>query len=140
MSEKIISMARSAEKNNDKLFPVFQKSLESDTHTEFAATAYYANARPKIIDLIETAHATVRRHSGFPDLPFHTSRCSNEVRPWAEPFMKIVRTVVPFLPLFTEPVLQLRLKALIQTLCEDIDGFLSQQTFVSPQAVTPSVS
>ncbi|KAI0649037.1 hypothetical protein C8Q79DRAFT_948576 [Trametes meyenii] len=152
MSGKIASMARNAEKNNDKLFPIFQKNLSSDTLPEFATTAhklagwlnsdkaYYANARHKIVDLIETAHETVRRHSGFPDQPLNISRCSNEARSWAEPFIQIVRTVVPFFPLFTEPVLQLRLRALMQTLYENIDWLLPQQTSVAPPVVTPVAS
>ncbi|KAI0325298.1 hypothetical protein GY45DRAFT_1438496 [Cubamyces sp. BRFM 1775] len=153
MSDRVVTSAvvsaKSAEKNNDKLFPIFQKNLASDNLQDFTTAAeklagwlskdraYYPKARPIIIQLLETAHANVRRHSAFPSLPFHVSRWGDGVRPWAEPFMKAVRTVVPYTLLFPEPTLQQRLRALYQTLCDNVDTFLAQQPMV-PRPVAES--
>lgn len=54
----------------------------------------------------QTAHETVRRHSEYPHLPFHVSRITESVKPWAESFVKVVRTVAPFYTLFSEPTQQ----------------------------------
>ncbi|KAI0636025.1 hypothetical protein C8Q77DRAFT_609008 [Trametes polyzona] len=136
-------MLKSAERTNDKLFPIFLKNLSSDNLAEFTTAAeklsgwlskdraYYTKARPMIISLMETALDNVRRHSGSGAL-FHVSTCTDELKPWAEPYLKIVRTVVPFWLLFPERSLQLRLRKLFQTLCENVDEFLSQQTLVPP--------
>ncbi|KAI0367949.1 hypothetical protein BV20DRAFT_949029 [Pilatotrama ljubarskyi] len=146
MAEKSAIAARNAERNNDKLFPVLQKSLSGDEPMDYAAAteklviwlsrdkAYYPKARPM------TALETVRRHNTPPGAPFHISRCPRDLRLWAEPYVKLVRTVVPFILLFPEQHLQLRLRALIQTICDNVDGFLSQQTLYPPTTVSSPVS
>ncbi|CDO69722.1 hypothetical protein BN946_scf184687.g7 [Trametes cinnabarina] len=67
MAERHASISRTAtaEKNNDRLFPIFQKNLSSDNLLEFATTAeklagwlsrdkaYYPKARPMILMLLE---------------------------------------------------------------------------------------
>ncbi|KAI0359782.1 hypothetical protein OH77DRAFT_1419106 [Trametes cingulata] len=152
MAERSPPVVRNAEKNNDRLFPVLQRNLASDDPLEYAAAAeklagwmrrdkaYYPKARPIIVGLIETALETVRRRSTPSGAPFHISRCTADVRPWAEPYIKLVRTVVPFILLFPEHHLQLRLRALIQTICDNVEGFLSQQTLHPPTNVSSPVS
>ncbi|KAI0775126.1 hypothetical protein BD413DRAFT_294326 [Trametes elegans] len=142
MSEKVASMVRNAERNNDKLFPILHKNLSSDSLPEYTTAAeklsvwlskdkaYYKKARPNIIQLIETAHENVRRHSPFSTTRFHVSRCPDELRPWAEPYMKLVRTVAPFYLLFPEATLRSRLRVLLQTICDNVDEFLSKQKLV----------
>ncbi|KAI0663864.1 hypothetical protein C8Q70DRAFT_1050487 [Cubamyces menziesii] len=69
MSDRVVTSAvvsaKSAEKNNDKLFPIFQKNLASDNLQDFTTAAeklagwlskdkaYYPKARPIIIQLLE---------------------------------------------------------------------------------------
>ncbi|KAI0950818.1 hypothetical protein AcW1_008019 [Taiwanofungus camphoratus] len=124
----VISMARNAERNNEKLFPIFRKNLSDGALGAYAMTAgkltlwlsrdkaYYPRARPIIVELLETAHAAVCRASGYPDQPFHISRCPEGLKPWADPFMTMIRTVSSFVSLFTEPQLQVRLRTLVQTI------------------------
>ncbi|OSD06651.1 hypothetical protein PYCCODRAFT_1422842 [Trametes coccinea BRFM310] len=126
-------MAAKKIQTNDALFPIFEKYLAGDNLQEFTTAseklaawlsrdkAYYPKARPT------TAHETVRRHSEYPHLPFHVSRITESVKPWAESFVKVVRTVAPFYTLFSEPTQQQRLRVLVQTLCDNVDVFLSQQ-------------
>ncbi|KAI0733548.1 hypothetical protein C8Q72DRAFT_596620 [Fomitopsis betulina] len=107
-----------AEKNNEKLFPLFRRNLTESNVNLYAATAdklatwasrdkaYYPFARPVIVELLETAHTQVRHHSGSPDKPFHISDYPESLKPWAEPFIKLLRTIVPFFCLFSEPDLQ----------------------------------
>ncbi|KAL1949566.1 hypothetical protein VTO73DRAFT_8447 [Trametes versicolor] len=151
MSDKNASIVRNAEKNNDKLFPIFQKNLSSDNLAEFATAAdklsgwlsrdkaYYTRARPMIISLMETAHETVLRHSRS-TAPFHVSRVTDDVRPWADAYVKILRTVMHFAMLFSESALQLRLRRLLQALCDNVDTFLSQQTLFSPSATNSPIA
>ncbi|OJT06650.1 hypothetical protein TRAPUB_2508 [Trametes pubescens] len=151
MSDKNASIVRNAERNNDKLFPIFQKNLSSDNLAEFATAAdklsgwlsrdkaYYTKARPMIISLMETAHETVLRHSGS-TTPFHVSRVTDDVRPWADAYVKILRTVMQFTMLFSENALQLRLRTLLQALCDNVDAFLSQQTLFSPSATNSPIA
>ncbi|KAJ2969700.1 hypothetical protein NUW54_g12901 [Trametes sanguinea] len=167
----IAFMAAKKIQTNDTLFPIFEKYLSGDNLHDFITAseklaiwlskdkAYYAKARPTILKLMETAHETVRRHSEHPHLPFHVSRATEPVKPWAEAFVKIVRTVAPFYSLFPEPTQQRtsnlapvypradahspichndeeRLRVLVQTVCDNVDVFLSQQ----PSLITrPSV-
>lgn len=68
MSDKNASIVRNAEKNNDKLFPIFQKNLSSDNLAEFATAAdklsgwlsrdkaYYTRARP----MVSISHGELR--------------------------------------------------------------------------------
>ncbi|KAI0833584.1 hypothetical protein BC628DRAFT_1426212 [Trametes gibbosa] len=146
MSDAIMPMIKNAERNNDKLFPVFQKNLSSNSSTEFGTAAeklsgwlsrdkaYYSKARP------QTAQETVRRHSGT-SVPFHISRSTDDIKPWAEPYIKLLRTVIPFYLLFPERSLQpcrllalVRMRMLIQAVCDNVDAFLSEQRLFSPPA------
>ncbi|KZT01422.1 uncharacterized protein LAESUDRAFT_731287 [Laetiporus sulphureus 93-53] len=118
-------MARNvdAERNNEKLFPIFRKNLSDGVFTTFKATsdklaswlsrdrAYYARALPIIVELLETAHVQVRRAGGTP---------GNQSL-WAEPYAKLIHTVYPFLPLFTNPLLKARVENLIREL-DSISG------------------
>ncbi|KZT67442.1 hypothetical protein DAEQUDRAFT_391887 [Daedalea quercina L-15889] len=146
---------RNAEKNNEKLFPLFRRNLTENNVNLYAATAdklalwaarekaYYPYARPVIVELLETAHAQVRRHSHAPDKPFHISDTSEALKPWAEPFVKLVSTVAHFYFLFAEPQLQVRLRVLLQTinidpLAPDYPRQLAQHP--SPYVVSPSTT
>ncbi|OBZ66232.1 hypothetical protein A0H81_13723 [Grifola frondosa] len=141
-----IVMTKDAENNNNKLFPVFIQNLSDGLLASYVPTAeklsiwlnsskaYYALARPTIIKLMEAAHDAVRRQSGHPQQSFHISRSTDALKPWAEPFVKIVRTVAPFYPLFTERELQARLRVLIQTICENVDEYLSQIQLVQRES------
>lgn len=53
----------------------------------------------------QTAHETVLRHSRS-TAPFHVSRVTDDVRPWADAYVKILRTVMHFAMLFSESALQ----------------------------------
>ncbi|KAI0787575.1 hypothetical protein C8Q74DRAFT_616495 [Fomes fomentarius] len=152
--------AKKAEKTNDHLFPILLKMLAGDSVADFATTAdklavwlqvdkaYYSKARPTIVHLVETAHESVRRHSDSPDQPFHQSRCTDALKPWADPFLRLVRTVARFYYMFPEVDLQMRLQVLIRTFCDNVDDYLSQQpqvrqaentqTSSTPRTVTPS--
>ncbi|TBU33370.1 hypothetical protein BD311DRAFT_433298 [Dichomitus squalens] len=141
---------KKAERINDQLFPLFFRTFQTGTVAEFATTAdklanwlkvdkaYYSRARPTIVELLETAHDTVRRHSEDSELPFHVSRVNDGVRPYAEPFVRLVRTVAPFYPLFPEPHLQMRLRDIFQTICDDVAEFLSQPLPFHRGSTTPS--
>ncbi|PIL35492.1 hypothetical protein GSI_02220 [Ganoderma sinense ZZ0214-1] len=152
MATKPHSKTTKAERNNDQLFPLFLNTFSKGTASEFATTAeklahwlkvdkaYYPKARPKIVELLETAHNAVREHSTRPNHPFHVSKMDDGVRPFAEPFIRLVRTVVPFYLLFPELSLQMRLRVLIQTICDDVDQFLSQQPLAHRSSTTPSIA
>ncbi|KAI1796895.1 hypothetical protein LXA43DRAFT_878726 [Ganoderma leucocontextum] len=152
MATKPQSKTKRAERNNDQLFPLFLNTFSTGAAPEFATTAdklanwlkvdkaYYPKARPKIVELLEAAHNAVRRRSPHANLPFHVSRMDDDVRAFAEPFMKLVRTVAPFYLLFSELSLQMRLRVLVQTICDDVDNFLSQQPLVRRCSTTPSIA
>ncbi|KAH9847656.1 hypothetical protein C2E23DRAFT_889757 [Lenzites betulinus] len=150
MSDPFMPITKNAERNNDKLFPVFQKNLSSNSSTEFGTAAeklsgwlsrdkaYYTKARPMIVAMLETAQETVRRHSGSSS-PFHISQNTDNIKPWGDPYIKLLRTVIPFFLLFPERPLQLRLRALIQAVCDNVDVFLSQQSLLSPSLAISAV-
>ncbi|CCM01510.1 uncharacterized protein FIBRA_03566 [Fibroporia radiculosa] len=124
-------MAPNAERNNEKLFPIFRRNLSDGVLSTYIATAdklaswlsrdkaYYPYARPMIVELLETAYLSLRRASGSVHQPFHISNCPQSLKAWADPFIEMMRTVLPFYSLFVEQNLQNRLCALFKTI--DLD-------------------
>ncbi|KAH9831625.1 uncharacterized protein C8Q71DRAFT_296108 [Rhodofomes roseus] len=140
---------RNAEKNNEKLFPLFRRNLSENNVGLYAATAdklalwaardkaYYPFARPVIVELLETANSQVRRHSNAPDKPFHISECPESLKPWVEPYIKLLKAVAPFYHLFPEPQLQARLRALLQTINFDLPA--TQPTRPPSHSASPHI-
>ncbi|KIJ60334.1 hypothetical protein HYDPIDRAFT_32302 [Hydnomerulius pinastri MD-312] len=102
--------------SNEKIFPVFARKLASKDIKDYLGTAnklriwlssekaYYPVARPKIVELLEIAHAT------FADEFLHNDSAINT----GEVLRQLVRTVIPYMRLFPENHLQVRLQRVIQ--------------------------
>ncbi|KAL6301388.1 hypothetical protein BKA93DRAFT_469720 [Sparassis latifolia] len=114
-SSLAIIMAKNAEKNNEKLFPIFRKNLAEGGIGAYTATAeklalwlskdkaYYPQARPIIVDLLEAAYSAVRRKNEKGLMSYHVSKAPDL---YVAPFMKMVRTMSPFYAFFSEEKLQ----------------------------------
>ncbi|KAI0719375.1 hypothetical protein C8T65DRAFT_53937 [Cerioporus squamosus] len=113
MAAKVSSRAKASEKHNENLFPLFIEHLGSSSLNEYSTTAeklaswlsvgkaYYPKARPSIVQMLETAHDNVCRQTGLSP-PFHVSRVLPGIEQWTQPYLKLVRTVVPFYTRFPE--------------------------------------
>ncbi|RPD60163.1 hypothetical protein L226DRAFT_535092 [Lentinus tigrinus ALCF2SS1-7] len=145
MATKVPTRARKAERNNESLFPIFLKHLASDNVKDFTTTAvklanwlgvdkaYYQNARPVIIEMLETAHENVRRRYSLVH-PSHVTQVNPDLQAWLQPYLALVQTVVPFYRLFTEGELQLRLRALVKN--SETFALLPQQPGFPPASIS----
>ncbi|KAG2071161.1 hypothetical protein BDR04DRAFT_524345 [Suillus decipiens] len=103
---------------NAKIFPLFATRLASEDVNEYINTAnklknwlvsekaYYPDALRNIVSLIEIAYQTLM--SRF----LHTESSAVAAM---DIYQALIRAVIPFLPLFAEDDLQLRLRDLIQS-------------------------
>ncbi|GBE87910.1 hypothetical protein SCP_1201350 [Sparassis crispa] len=139
-------MAKNAEKNNEKLFPIFRKNLAEGGIGAYTATAeklalwlskdkaYYPQARPIIVDLLEAAYSAVRRKNEKGLMSYHVSKAPDL---YVAPFMKMVRTMSPFYAFFSEEKLQARLRPLLLCAGLNPDELVSRSRTASGSSVIP---
>ncbi|TFK67887.1 hypothetical protein BDN72DRAFT_898574 [Pluteus cervinus] len=111
-----------AAENNNKLFPYYLKKLsQSDPaiYNTFSSKlaiwlsserAYYPAARPQIVNLLQTAYATL--HQAIESNPNTSSHPQNSM---TMSYIHLLETVQPFVPHFVEPHLQAHLHQLFAT-------------------------
>ncbi|KAF8894435.1 hypothetical protein BD779DRAFT_1501041 [Infundibulicybe gibba] len=142
------------EKNN-KLFRLYTAKLHEGnpyTFTTFAdklrtwlssQRAYYADARPQIVNLLLTAQVTLRRavriDTNF-SVPFNA--CDHLDHPIAPAYIRLIQAVEPYRSLFVEPHLQSHIKFLLPENAANGSVVLVSFHFCSadvPQAVQPVI-
>ncbi|CAL1717153.1 unnamed protein product [Somion occarium] len=123
-------MSSEAITKNEKLLRILREHLSQGEHfdvykqaTEKLVTwlgnrkAYYADVRPKIVDLIQVAQLTLRRMCGIDNSrTFHISQCPATLQGFVNCYVALVCAIAPFVDLFPEPPLRTRLQALLKTI------------------------
>ncbi|KAF8512255.1 hypothetical protein JB92DRAFT_2929258 [Gautieria morchelliformis] len=114
---------------NTKVFRDLDRKLSSNNQEAFiqaadkltkwlaSEKAYYPEARPQIVSLLEAAAYTLARLIGLRLVnDFHISRCTPDIQTRAAAYTVLVETARPFLPLFPEVDLKTRLVNIFSTI------------------------
>ncbi|KAF8591131.1 hypothetical protein K439DRAFT_1063351 [Ramaria rubella] len=104
---------------NTRVFRELNRKLASDTSDEYVVAAkkfakwlgdqkaYYMEARPYIVMLLETASYTLSRLANLrADQEFHITLCPPTLQSQVVAYTALVGTVRPYLPLFQEDALK----------------------------------